>query len=49
MENTQQIVEILTQQTQVLQGIYIVLLFSVGVISAGFVCYVLYKLLRIFF
>lgn len=49
MENTTQILEILTQQTEILKSMYAMNLLLVGVAAAVSVCYVLYKLLRIFY
>ncbi len=49
MENTTEIITILTQQTEVLKSMYAINLLLVGVAAAILVCYVLYKLLRIFY
>lgn len=49
MENTQQVLEILTQQTELLQAIYYVALLNIGCLSAIGVCYVLYKAIKIFY
>ncbi len=49
MENTQQVLEILTQQTELLKSIYAAELFVIGCAAAIFVCVVLYKAIKIFY
>lgn len=49
MENTQQLVEILTQQTELLKSIYAAELFVIGCGAAILVCVLLYKAIKIFY